>query len=337
MKREIEPGQEVEVGLFRPEDAPGISLAYLETYGETFPIGHVYDPEEVVRRNASDDQYTVVARTMRGNVVGLAGLFRHAPNPGVYEAGQLMVLKSYRKSHVAAEISRQILKSQPRGLGIPVVFAEAVCNHQVSQQLALQGGLTPTGLEVECMPSEAYKREGGVSRNVSLLLMFRVDEMKLSAIHIPEEYEQEINAILGMLGVQREKAIGGKLEGLTESQEFLLPDVGLARITVSRAGSDIQSIIDDAEAKAGHDGLVQMYLNLGEPGTPEAVSILRANGFFFGGLLPQWFGCDGLIMQKVPRPPDWDAMRLKGEMARAMRDYVRRDYEAVVGLQGGQS
>ncbi len=33
-RQEIEPGQEAEVDLFRPSDALGISLAYLETYGE---------------------------------------------------------------------------------------------------------------------------------------------------------------------------------------------------------------------------------------------------------------------------------------------------------------
>ncbi|GAU08537.1 GNAT family N-acetyltransferase [Desulfoplanes formicivorans] len=108
--------------------------------------------------NATNDQYTIVARTPKGEVVGLVGLFRHAPNPKVHEIGELMILKSYRNSHLAVDLSQVAGGNCPKRFGLQVLFSETVCNHRVSQRLALQQGMVPTGLELECMPAGAYKK-----------------------------------------------------------------------------------------------------------------------------------------------------------------------------------
>ncbi|MUM76618.1 GNAT family N-acetyltransferase [Pseudodesulfovibrio sp. F-1] len=325
-RREIEPGQEVEVGLFRPEDALGVSLAYLEVYGDAFPIGHVYDPDEVVRRNATDDQYTIVARTPRGEVVGLAGLFRHAPNPDVYEGGQFMVLKQYRRSHVARDISREVMQVQARRLGLPVVFCEAVCNHPASQRVAFQDGLDCTGLALECMPAKTYEVEGGVSRNVSLLLMFAVLKPSPCAARAPEPYGGFLRGLWDRFGLVRETLAPQPLAGDTQWSEFLLPEAGLCRLTVPRAGADFDAVTAGAEERAE---TIQIFLNLGDPAVDQAVDLLRERGYFFGGLLPHWFGADGLVMQKTPREPDWDAIILYGKRSKAMCDMVRADRESV--------
>lgn len=325
-RQDIEPGQDIEIDLFRPSDALGISLAYLAIYGDSFPLNHVYDPEEVLRRNATDDQYTIVARTPKGEIVGLVGLFRHAPNPEVYEVGQLMILKSYRNSHIAVDITKKALGETPKRLGVQVLFGEAVCNHRVSQRLALQQGMVPTGLELECMPAGAYKNEGGVASNVSLALMFLVREKSVCSVCLPHEYAACIQSLYAGLGLVREYMQGRPLNGKTDNQDFVLADSKLVRLTVKQAGTDFIGIIEKAESTFGINGLMQVYLNLGDPGVAEAVTILRRRGYFFGGLLPCWFGSDGMIMQKVPRPPDWDALQLYGRKTKDILEYVRSDY-----------
>lgn len=327
--REIEPGQDVVIDLFKPEDALGVSLCYYEVYGDSFPIEHVYDPDEVIARNSTDAQYTVVARTPKGELVGLAGLFRHAPNPGVYEAGQLMVLKSYRKSHAAKKIASRIIGELPAELGLPVIFGEAVCNHPVSQRLAHNDGLRPTGLEVECMPSGTYSKEGVKDRNVSLLLMFNVLNDEQCDVYLPEEYVEFLGEMFDTLNMSRNVLTGGELAGSTASDEFLLPDAGLARLTISKPGTDIVSVANAAHDKLGGQGLVQIFLNLGDPGAPEAVALLKEQGYCFAGLLPAWFGSDGLVMQKLPQEPEWDGICLYNKTARAILEYVRKDYESV--------
>jgi hypothetical protein len=272
----------------------------------------------------------VVARTPRGEVVGLAGLFRHAPNPEVYEAGQLMVLRQYRDSRVGAAIARQIMGALPRELGLPVVFGEAVCNRPTSQRLASGQGLACTGLEVECMPAKAFRAEGGVIRNVSLLLMFMVNVRRRCTVCVPAHYEEFVAGMYRDFGLERDLLAPGPLAGATEWTEFLLPEAGLSRLTAPRTGADFDAVVAGAEARAG---TVQVALNLGDPGVDEAVGLLRGRGYFFGGLLPHWFGPDGLVMQRTPQAPDWDAMCLDGEKARAMRDFVRCDREGVAGAR----
>lgn len=328
-RREIEPDQAVTVDLFRPEDALGVALAYYETYGERFPLTHVYDPEEIIRRNATDDQYTVVARTPRGEVVGLFGLFRHAPNPGVYEAGQLMVLKSYRQRHISTEFSLMAHDKLPKQLRIPVVFLEAVSNHTISQSIVLPRGLVFTGLEVECMPSGGQAKEDDGARKVSLLLMFKLFEKTSCGVSLPEPYRAFCETLYDQLSLPREAFPGAELTGETVASPFFIQETGLMRLTVSRAGRDFGEVIAAAEAKAGARGVLQIFLNLGDGATPRAVAVLRGRGYFLAGLLPYWFGCDGLLLQKVGREPDWDAIQCVDGNAATIRDMVREDYERV--------
>ncbi len=328
-KTVVEAGQDVVVGLFKPEDALGVSLAYREIYGDSFPIEHVYDPEEVAKRNETEDQYTVVARTPKGEIIGLAGLFRHAPNKDVFEAGQLMVFKSYRSGEVAQEIVSLLLVDLPRRLGLEVVFVEAVCNHPASQQLAYTKGLMPTGIGLECMPAEAYATEGDVKRNVSLLLMFRVNKDQNHKVYLPPSYTKTMWGLYEKLGLSRSEGVGTNLSGKTAVEKFLLPDAKFARLTVEKAGTDFLGVIVDIEKNVGGAGLIQTYVNIGDPSAPQGVNLLRERGYIFGGVLPLWFGSDGIIMQKLPREPEWDGIRLHYKESKKLLEYLRADYNTV--------
>lgn len=327
--REIAPGQDVAIELFRPEDALGVALAYYETYGDAFPLEHVYDPAEIVRRNVTEDQYTVVDRTPRGEIVGLFGMFRHAPNPGVYEAGQLMVIKSYRNRHLSTEFSKMALENLPERLRIPVVFFEAVSNHTVSQHIVLPMGVAFTGLEVECMPPAARARKDDASHNVSLFLMFKAFEKTSCDVYLPEPYRMFCETMYAELALPRVCSSGGELAGETRASEFFFQETGLLRLTVTRLGRDFGEVVSRAEAKADERGIMQVFLNLGDVAAPHAVEMLRDRGYFLGGLLPFWFGADGLLMQKICREPDWDAIQGAGPKAAAIRDRVREDFERV--------
>lgn len=302
-------------------------MAYYATYGDAFPLEHVYDPGEIVRRNATDDQYTMVARTPGGEVVGLFGLFRQAPNPAVYEAGQLMVLENYRKQAVGKELCAAVLDSLPRSLGIPVVFCEAVGNHRIAQHLFNSNGLAFTGLEVECMPSRAYAKEGGASRNVSLFLMFKAFGKSSCVVHLPEAYRAFCESIYAELVVPRVVSPAQPLTGDTVASQFVLQEIGLMRLIVQHCGMDFAEVVTAAEAKTGGQGVVQIFLNLGDAAAPQAVGALRDRGYFFSGLLPFWFGSDGLGMQKVSMAPDWEAIQVCGTKAEAMRGLIHEDFE----------
>jgi len=313
--------------LVRPEDALGVALAYYATYGDAFPLDYVYDPEEIIRRNTADDQHTVVIRTPKGEIVGLFALFRYAPNPDVYEAGQLMILKSYRHRDLGTKLSVEALDNLPGRLGIPVVFLEALGDHARSQELAYRKGLAFTGLEVECMPPHGPTKEDVGSRNDSLFLMFKAFQKTACRVHPPEAYRSFCDAMYAQLALPRAVAPASPLTGDTLASHFFLRECSLLRLTVTRAGRDFDETVTAAEAKAGDRGVVQVFLNLGDAATPSAVEVLRERGYFLAGLLPYWFGADGLLMQKVGREPDWDAICAFGSQGVAMRDTIREDFE----------
>ena len=53
---------------------------------------------------------------------------------------------------------------------------------------------------------------------------------------------------------------------------------------------------------------------------------LRGRGYFFGGVLPRWFGADGFLMQKVTVRPNWEGIRLYSEKAQKICDFIREDH-----------
>ncbi|MFW6324572.1 MAG: GNAT family N-acetyltransferase, partial [Desulfovibrionales bacterium] len=101
----IAAGQKFEVDEFRPEDAPGIARLYYIVYGETFPVDHVYDPDELIRLQKSGVHHLVVGRTERGDIVGLYALFRNPPGRHIMEEGSWMVHPEYRGGSLSMRLA----------------------------------------------------------------------------------------------------------------------------------------------------------------------------------------------------------------------------------------
>jgi hypothetical protein len=321
-RREIEPGQDVGIGAFRPEDALGVALAYHETYGDGFPLDYVYDPAEIARRNATGELHTVVARTGKGEVVGFAGIFRPAPHPDVYEAGQLNVVRSYRKRQVGTGLTEALFKGVIPRLPISLLCCEALANATFSQQMAMTEGLEPVGLEVECLPPV---QEG--EPRLSLVLLVKAYGKAACSAHLPDAYRDFCETAYAELGLPRSLSPGAAFSGETQADRFSLPTAGLLRLTVRRCGADLAEAVAGAEAQADGRGAVQVFLDLGDAAAPRAVELLRDRGYFLSGLLPCWFGTDALVLQKVSQEPDWGAIQGCGPKVGAIRDLVREDFE----------
>ena len=73
----------------------------------------------------------------------------------------------------------------------------------------------------------------------------------------------------------------------------------------------------------------QASLNMNDACVGEAVDILRERGYFFGGPLPRWFDTDGLLMQKLDCPPDFEGIVLGSDFAKELLAFIREDRERV--------
>ncbi len=320
------------ISFFRPEDAEGVAELFTGIYGDSYPARIVYHPDELIRAFENRDNIPIVVRTPDNRVVGYSSLFRVAPDKGVYEKGNGAVAADFRNAGVMNMIFQYVGAMLP-GMGeIKVFFGEPVCNHIFIQKAALANlPFIETALEIDLMPAEAYVKEKSASGRVSTLPMFITVVPRPHTVHIPEMYEEYLRYIYE--GFDDERSFSPSKDGLPlslrtriEAQIFDLAQV--ARITVHEAGADFEKVIISEEERVLSQNVevIQISLKLSWPWITETVSLLRKNGYFFGGMLPQWFGEDGLLMQKVLSPPDWDGISLFSERAKRILDFVKTDW-----------
>jgi len=327
----VEPGQRVEVGPFRPEDAEGVARLYFAIYGENFPLDYIYDPEQITAANAGPELHQFVARTASGDVVGLTALFRAAPNPGVMESGGLMILPAYRGGTLTMRMTKASLATLPEELGLNAIFGQSVCDHLITQKLARHFSFPPYALEMEAMPPRPKGSTDGVGGRISLLSELRVYRDVPHTVHLPERFAGFLEDLYGKYGLKRSFGTPQPASGRTRASVTTMDGASLAKLLVDEPGADLGETIDAFEN--GHPGrhAYQLQLPLAHPGLPAAAETARERGYFFGGLLPLWTGTDVLLLQKLASDPDFSLPLLLTDEARELMDRIRSDW---AGLNG---
>jgi hypothetical protein len=325
--RFVAPNQKATVDHFRPEDAEGVARLYLAVYGDTFPIDYVYDPDLIREANADENLHQIVARTPAGDVVGLSALFRVSPGRGIRESGGLMILPEYRMGTLMLRLIDQTYRVARDELRLNTVFGQSVTDHMTTQKINRKYGLTSTAFEIESM----QPRPDGDGTRISLLNEFKVFRDIPHGVHLPEVYGPILNRLYDALGVTRERLSGGQAHGMTTCQVTTLDTASLAKMAVTRLGTDCGAAMRTMEDRhPGRHGY-QLQLPLTDPGLPMAVDEARRLGYCFAGLLPLWTDTDVLLLQKVEGDPDFSAPNLLTELARELAAFVQTDRKSLTG------
>ena len=330
-RRACPEGEEYTAGYFEPSDGPGIARLFYAIYGDGYPIDTFYIPERLAAENRLGNIRSVVARTASGDVVCHVAFYRSsAPNPNLYEIGLGLTLPAYRSSFAFARCNNMLLALLGTN-GIDGFFGEAVCNHIITQKLALQVKSVETALEPALMPAKAYETEQSAAGRVGCMMSFRVDRDRRRIIHVPVAYRDELQFLLDGLNLDREFVFSDNiLSGNCGDIEMNRFDfAGVARCTVSAPGAGLAAQLATLEQKLRADNyaLIQFFVDLGKPWSSGVVNQLRDQGFCLGGLLPVWFGDDGLLMQKHIVSPDFDSMKIYSERGRRILALVKQDWE----------
>ena len=327
--------EEFEVGFFRPEDAEGIVALFRSVYGEGYPIRMFYDPAAIAAANAAGDYYSFVARTAAGKVGGVMHIFRSAPNPDIYEWGSGLVLNEYRQLGLSSRLIRFIFADWVHGKeNIHTIYGEAVCNHPHMQKSAFEAAFTATALEAALMPAEAYTTEKSAPGRVASLFMAKTFRPRPHTVHIPAVYERELGSIYARLDDERtltpaEATTYGEPASTIDMTLFDFAQV--ARMAVSAIGADFPERLQalEEEARRKNALVIQAWLPMHTPAVGPAVDCLRSRSYFFGGLLPQWFRHDALLMQKLYCPPDFENIHLYEEQGKQVFEMVKVDWRRV--------
>jgi hypothetical protein len=330
---QVEPGQEVVVDFFRPEDAEGVAACFRAVYGEGYPISIYLDPAEIAKANAEKKIISSVARTAGGQVVGHNAIFASAPCPKIRESGAGVVLPAYRVGGLFGKMCAHGVHVAAPHFGIELVHAEPVCNHPYSQEMTRHKmDMVTMALEVDLMPAAAYSKEKSAPGRVSALLDFVTVTPWPHSVFLPKAYEKELGFIYEGFKEDRTLEIaketppaGSRSQVSTQVFDF----AQVARMTVHEAGEDFAEALAEEEAAAVSQGCIvfQAWLKLASPWVGASVETLRQAGWFLGGALPRWFDEDGLLMQKILQEPGWDDMVIVFDRAKKIAEMVRKDWE----------
>jgi hypothetical protein len=329
MSREQEP---FAVGSFRPEDADGIVRLFRAVYGEGYPIRLFYDPAAITAANREGRYYSICARTDAGEVIGVTHLYLSAPCKTLYEWGAGLVLKECRNWGINNRLGDFACNEfVPRNHHIEELFGEAVCNHTHLQKAIARFNIVETAIEVALMPAEAFTQEKSAAGRVATLNAFRCYKPKPHRIFLPQVYERELQGIYARLDDARDVAASeGEIPGArpTRADLTVFDFARVARIAVPESGADFPDrlCVLENEALAKNTVVFQVWLNLTEPWVGAAVDVLRERGYFFGGPLPRWFDGDGLLMQKLLCPPDFEGIVLVSDFAKQLLEFIKEDW-----------
>lgn len=331
----IEPGQEVEVDLFKPQDAAGVVALFAAVYGQDYPVKVYYDPELLARENAAGRILSSVVRTPRGEVVGHNALFNSAPNPKLFESGAGVVLSSYRNT---AKLFTRMVDHGPRvtaqQFGLEAVFADPLCTHVYSQKLCHGLGWVTHALELDMMPARLYDQKAQADDRVSAIMDFVTLVPKPHQVFLPAVYEQPLRFLYQGLDDARHLEISRQAmppDAATRIESTVYEFAQLARLAVWEAGADLEEVLAREEQAVAQRGALvrQLWLRLSCPWVGQVVEMLRGRGYFLGGILPRWFGEDGLLMLGMAHAPHWDSIKLEFERARRLVELVREDWHKV--------
>ena len=331
----LSSGETIFIHLFRPRDAPGIGRLFHAVYGDKYPFKRFYDPEDLARALETGDNYSLVARKEDGEIIGHMGFFRSAPFPGLYEAGAGLVLPAFRKESVSLSLLHCTYEILAPALGIDEAWGEAVCNHLHMQRVVARHQFVETGLEIDLMPEEAFAREKSASGRVTSLVGFRCYLPCPHEVYLPPVYEEVLRTVYSRTADLRTLRVSeaGPPAGSSSSVSFEVFEFAqVVRISVAAMGEDFEAAIKRLEASIsqGNAKVIQVRLNLACQWVASAVEILRGRGYFFGALLPRWFGSDGLLMQKTTGRPGWENIRLFSEDADYLLQIIKKDWKEVL-------
>ncbi len=331
----VEDGQSWEVDLFRPEDAPGVVRLFRAVYGEGYPIETYTNRQRLIEENAARRTISTVARTPNGDIVGHVAVFQNAPYSGLYEAGSGLVLPNYRGGSIMTKLVAQSFETAA-GFGVEALFGEAVCNHTHMQRLMSTFDNVPRALAVDLMPADTYAREKSASGRVSVVVGFTIFKPKPQAIFYPRVYGSVVPFLYQGMEEQRsfsvsDEALPSQASTRIETQIFNFARV--ARMSVQNPGPDLVEVLEREENRVRDKGVavIQVWLQLSWPWVGAVTDLLRAHGYFLGGVLPRWFDADGLLLQKILETPNWEEIQLHASRAKTILEMIRLDWARVCG------
>ena len=319
------------------QNAAHVAGVFRAIYGDDFPVAYVYDVDLLLAEIASERLAAALAIDGQGHPAGYVSCYKCAPNPWLWEGGNLIVVPEYSASSLALSLADYFLQpGNLPGSRSDGMFGEAVCHHYFTQVSCAKSGMTACALALDQLDGASFKQHRPETARVACLLQYLEFSDADAPCHLPRRYANILRGLLGPLRPRRLLPGDAPLPaaGETQSHDDWYSAAGTWRASVRRIGSDWGDYLDRLVGQASERRAVSLQLVLGadQPCLDEAIEAARRRGFFFGGLFPRWFGADGVMLQQVlGKAPDFAGIKLYEPQAKDLLKLIEADWRSVVG------
>ena len=324
-------------------NASHVGAVFRSVYGDDFPLKYVYQPESLWKEIKEGRLASALAFDMTGRAAGYIAMYKNAPNPRLWEAGNMVVDPVYKLTNVSSLLRNYYFdpnfckKGDNDG-----IFGEAVCCHYFTQVSGIKSGMSDYALELDQLAGDSFKDSNhnkAETERVSCVLSFLEFNHPTETMYLPQVYADILQRLSQPLRSRCFHLGTAPLPdtGVTVWEEKYYPSAQTWKIAVCEIGADWSAVVDEILSEAACRQVIslQMTVNTAYPQVGVAVHQLRERGFFLGGLVPRWFGTDGILMQKVlGNEPDYDGAKLYSRTAKDLLAFIRADREEVQRLAG---
>ena len=317
------------------DNAALVGDVFRTAYGDSFPVGYVYQPDALLQEIAQGRLAAALAIDGENRAAGYVSMFRNAPNPKLWEAGNLVVVPDYRQTDVSSLLFASYfngafyVREKSDGL-----LGEAVCCHYFTQMGNIKSGASDVAVELDQLdgPSCIGNRTG--SARVSCVLGILESNAPDRPICVPAIYAPILEKLLQPLYPRVRLRASEPLPaaGLTRHEDRYYKPVDTWKLFVHSIGADWPDFAAGIMAEARRRGVIslQYFLNMECPHLDAAVQMLKSHGFFFGGLAPRWFGSDGLLMQQVlGQETEYEHIKLYSATAKEILAWIQAERAAM--------
>ncbi|MEI7638199.1 MAG: hypothetical protein WCJ37_12905 [Syntrophus sp. (in: bacteria)] len=172
-------------------------------------------------------------------------------------------------------------------------------NHVMMQKAALYVSVKETGIEIELMPAQSYIAEKSAPGRVGAVVCCLVIKEKSRTVFLPE-------------GVK------------TRYADTFIASAGVLRVSLFEAGEDVDDVMADLIEKytAAEAVVLQVLLPFDKAWSGAVTEVLNRQGFFFSALIPRWLDADGLMLQRLVHPTNYDNMHIYSDFAKEMLKFI---------------
>lgn len=323
--------------MLAPSESARLGDAVRAVYGETYPVIWTYDDDEVARRISAGLLISAIAETADGELLCHSGLLLNAPDDAVGHAGQALTLPAARGRHIFTTVKRYLVDWATE-LGLVGMYSEATAAHPYSQQALLHLGGHETGFMLGFIPDSVDNNAASASsagRQSAALFFLRMRSGKERLLYAPSRHRAIVRDTIEICGSRSQLAeVSARTDLSSMSQLHIESDPGdnIAVLTVSQAGEDLTSRVDDERSRMFAQGVDALYVDLplDRPESAHVGDALEELNLTYSGVFPnnQAAG-DVLRLQCLRSATAWSHdVAVASAHGAALLEYVIADMEA---------